>query len=152
PYEVKLSAAPPPGERVLPAEVASILKAALLDVVENGTGRRARGAILGPDGEVLPIGGKTGTGDDRAKRFVGDRLVSSTVLNRNACLVFYAGDRFFGTIVAHVKGPQAANYSFTSALPAQILKILGPTLAPLVQRPNRYAADHLSRTGQAALR
>jgi membrane peptidoglycan carboxypeptidase len=151
PYEIKLTAAPPPGERVLPPEVAAIVKEALLDVVENGTGRRARGAVLGAGGEALPIGGKTGTGDDRAKRFVGDRLVSSTVLNRNACLVFFVGDRYFGTIVAHVKGPEAANYSFTSALPAQILKILGPALAPLVQRPGRYAADAVSAAGQAAL-
>jgi hypothetical protein len=65
--------------------------------------------------------------------------------------VFFVGDRYFGTIVAHVKGPEAANYSFTSALPAQILKILGPTLAPLVQRTGRYAADAVSGAGQAAL-
>ena len=151
PYEVKLNAAPAPGTRVLPPELTDIVKNALLDVVENGTGRRARGAVLDAGGEALPIGGKTGTGDDRAKRFVGDRLVSSTVLNRNACLVFFVGDRYFGTIVAHVKGPEAANYSFTSALPAQILKILGPTLAPLVQRTGRYAADAVSGAGQAAL-
>jgi len=82
PYEVKLTAAPAAGERVWPPEVAATLKTALLDVVENGTGRRAKGAIRGPDGTALPIGGKTGTGDDRAKRFAGGRLVSSTVLNR----------------------------------------------------------------------
>jgi len=152
PYEVKLTAAPAPGERVFPPEVTATLKAALLDVVENGTGRRARGAIAGPGGEALPIGGKTGTGDHRAKRFVGTRLVSSTVLNRNACLVFYVGDRYFGTIVAHVKGAEAANYKFTSALPAQILKILGPALAPLFQRADRYAAGNFPSVGDAALR
>jgi len=152
PYEVKLTAAPAPGERVFPSEVAATLKDALLDVVENGTGRRARGAVLGPGSEALPIGGKTGTGDHRAKRFVGDRLVSSTVLNRNACLVFFVGDRYFGTIVAHVKGPEAANYKFTSALPAQILKILGPALAPLFQRADRYAADNFLSAGQPAVR
>ena len=152
PYEVKLTAAPAAGVRVFPPEVAATLKKAVLDVVENGTGRRARGAILGPGGEALPIGGKTGTGDDRAKRFVGNRLVSSTVLNRNAGLVFFIGDRYFGTIIAHVKGPQAANYSFTSALPAQILKILGPALAPLFQRTDQYAAEDFPRDGQATLR
>jgi hypothetical protein len=152
PYEVKLTAAPAPGVRVFPPEVAATLKAAVLDVVENGTGRRARGAITGPDGKALPIGGKTGTGDHRAKHFIGDRLVSSTVLNRNACLVFFVGDRYFGTIVAHVKGAEAANYNFTSALPAQILKILGPALAPLFQRADRYAADDHPGAGQAALR
>ena len=113
---------------------------------------RARGAVLGPGGEALPIGGKTGTGDHRAKRFIGDRLISSTVLNRNAGLVFFIGDRYFGTIIAHVKGPQAANYNFTSALPAQILRILGPALAPLFQRTDRYAADDFPHAGQAALR
>lgn len=152
PYEVKLTAAPATGVRVFPPEVAATLKKALLDVVENGTGRRARGAVVGPDGEALPIGGKTGTGDDRAKRFVGDRLVSSTVLNRNAGLVFFIGERYFGTIIAHVKGPQAANYNFTSALPSQILKILGPALAPLFQRTDRYAADDYPRAEQAAVR
>jgi len=152
PYEVRLTAAPAPGERVFAPEIAATLKAAVLDVVENGTGRRARGAISGPDGEALPIGGKTGTGDHRSKHFVGDRLVSSTVLNRNACLVFFVGDRYFGTIVAHVKGAEAANYNFTSALPAQILKILGPALAPLFQRADRYAAGDVPAAGQATLR
>ncbi|MHA1600268.1 MAG: hypothetical protein ACTSW2_05540 [Alphaproteobacteria bacterium] len=152
PYEVKLAATPAAGTRVFPPEVAAILKTAVLDVVENGTGRRARGAIKGPNGEALPIGGKTGTGDHRSKRFVGNRLISSTVLNRNACLVFFVGDRYFGTIVAHVKGAEAANYNFTSALPAQILKILGPALAPLFQRADRYAAGNYPQGGQAVQR
>jgi len=59
-------------------------------------------------------------------------LIQSRVVNRTATFVFYIGDRFFGAITAYVQGPEAANYSFTSGLPVQVLRNLAPTLAPLV--------------------
>jgi hypothetical protein len=102
------------------------VRRALVDVAENGTARRLKGAFTTGSGEILPVGGKTGTGDHR----YGDRVVA-----RTATFVFFIGDRFFGTITAHVRGPEAARYRFTSALPAQLLKGLAPTLQPLIEGP-----------------
>ncbi len=95
-------------------------------MVENGTARRVRGAFTGPDGSPLIMGGKTGTGDHR----YADRVMA-----RTATFVFFIGDRFFGTITAHVAGPEAARYKFTSALPAQLLKSLAHIIQPLMDRP-----------------
>ena len=86
----------------------------------------------------MKIGGKTGTGDRRLKRYArGGHLIQSTVVNRTATFVFFIGKRFFGTLTAHVAGPQAANYWFTSALPVQLLKALIPALQPLLDRPEK---------------
>jgi membrane peptidoglycan carboxypeptidase len=124
------------GEAVLEPEVALALRQALVDTVERGTGRRASGAFHGADGQVLQAGGKTGTGDHRFERFGrGGQLLESTVVNRTATFVFFLGERFFGVISAHVAGPDAAAYGFTSALPTQLLRSLGPQLEPLLQRP-----------------
>jgi hypothetical protein len=49
--------------------------------------------------------------------------------------MFFIGDRFFGTVAAHVAAPQAERFRFTSALPAQILRSLEPALQPLLQSP-----------------
>ena len=46
----------------------------------------------------------------------------------------------FGTLMAYVHEPYAADYRFTSALPAQILKALAPALQPLVRHPGCGAA------------
>jgi len=48
--------------------------------------------------------------------------------------VFMIGDRYFGTIMAYVSEPYAARYRFTSALPTQLLKSLGPQLLPVLER------------------
>ena len=53
------------------------------------------------------------------------------VINRTASFVFFIGDRHFGAVTAYVSGPEAARYRFTSSLPTQLLKDLGPTLLPL---------------------
>jgi hypothetical protein len=53
-------------------------------------------------------------------------------VNRSATLVFLIGERYFGTMMAYVHEPYAANYKFTSAMPAQLLKVLTPVLLPLV--------------------
>ncbi len=44
--------------------------------------------------------------------------------------MFYLGPRHFGTLTAYVIGPEAASYRFTSGLPVQILKSMGPLLIP----------------------
>lgn len=136
PFETLLLIQPPAeGERVLRSEVAAVLRAALRDIVENGTARRVKKAFNGPDGKPLVVGGKTGTGDHRFETFgKGGQLLTSRVVNRTATFVFYIGDRFFGTVTAHVEGPQAAKYDFTSALAAELLKILAKSLEPVVHR------------------
>jgi hypothetical protein len=50
--------------------------------------------------------------------------------------VFFIGDRFYGTITAFVPGADAANYHFTSALAAQLLKSLAPEIQPLIDGPS----------------
>jgi hypothetical protein len=83
---------------------------------------------------VIPVGGKTGTGDHRYEIYgPGGRLISSRVVNRTATFVFTIGDRFFGTITAFVSGPEAGNYTFTSSLPVQLLKVLAPKILPIVE-------------------
>ncbi|WP_119460458.1 transglycosylase domain-containing protein [Rhodospirillaceae bacterium SYSU D60014] len=133
PYETALKRKLGKAERVLAPEVAATVRRALRDVAENGTARRIDGAFVGEDGAVIPIGGKTGTGDHRHVRYgAGRQLIESRVVNRTATFVFFIGERFFGTITAHVPGPEAAEYRFTSGLPAQLLKALAPTLQPLL--------------------
>jgi membrane peptidoglycan carboxypeptidase len=121
------------GERVLPAEVAAVVKQALFDVVEQGTAKRIWRLFQRPDGSIIPLGGKTGTGDHRFKRVDrSSRVVESRAVSRAATFVFMIDTRFFGTITAYVAGPEAAQYRFTSALAVQILKLLAPTLQPLL--------------------
>ncbi len=113
--------------------VAARLKAELIGVVESGTARRAFQSVKLPDGTVLPVGGKTGTGDNRINVVeAGGQRVSSKVMNRTASFVFLVGDRFYGTIVAFVPGEKAKSFEFTSALPVQIWKTLAPRLEPLL--------------------
>jgi hypothetical protein len=147
PYETLLQARPRVGEQVLSPQVSSTARRALIDIVESGTGRRLSGVFLAPDGQPLPVGGKTGTGDHRSRQFAaGGRLISETVVNRNAIFTFFIDDRFFGTILASVGGPQAANFEFTSGLASQLLKVLEPALQPLL----REDSDLLSRVATNA--
>jgi membrane peptidoglycan carboxypeptidase len=133
PYETELQLKTDEGKRVMPVEVAQILKKALAGVVDGGTARRVYGALKGPDGTPVVIGGKTGSGDNRFETFgKGGRLISSRVVNRTAAFVFYIGDRYFGVITAFMPGKEAADYSFTSSLPVQVLRLLAPELKPLV--------------------
>ena len=67
----------------------------------------------------------------------GGVVLSSRVVSRSGTLVFYIGDRHFGTLTAYVAGPEAAKYKFTSALPAQILKALAPKLINEINRPEQ---------------
>lgn len=133
PYETVLKAAPAVGPRVLRPEIARVVRLGLIDVVQNGTARRANDAVAGADGKPLQIGGKTGTGDNRQHRFGrGGRSMGSDARSRTATFVFFAGDRFFGTVTAYVEGPEADQYSFTSALPAQLFKALAPVIEQVI--------------------
>ncbi len=133
PYETHLAYRPTQAERVLAPEIADVVRRALIGVVEEGTARRLKGALVRSDGSVVQIGGKTGTGDHRFDTHGrGGQLISSRVVNRSATLVFLIGDRYFGTLMAYVHEPYAADFRFTSAMPAQLLKVLAPALLPLV--------------------
>ncbi|SPD76166.1 Membrane carboxypeptidase [uncultured Desulfobacterium sp.] len=133
PYETILEPDPSSGERVLPAEVAKVVKGLLLDVVQAGTARRVANVLLDNDGKAIDVGGKTGTGDNRYKTFgAGAQLIGSKVVSRTAVFVFLIGDRFYGVLTAYVAGEEAERYSFTSALPVQVLKILWPKIKPLI--------------------
>jgi hypothetical protein len=133
PYETRMLREGSEGERVMPTEVAGILREAMVDVVEQGTARRMRGAIVGPDGIPLVVGGKTGTGDNRYRVFApGGRLVESRSVNRTSTFAFFIGERYYGVITAYVPGEDADRYWFTSALPTQILRALASTVQGLM--------------------
>lgn len=133
PFATELTVKHPPGVRVLNADIAAVLREALVKVVDSGTAVRVKGAFTAADGRVMPVGGKTGTGDNRYSVFApGGRMIESKVMSRTATFVFFIGEQFFGTLTAYVPSANAGNYSFTSALPTQILKILAPHLTPLI--------------------
>ncbi|QSX31727.1 penicillin-binding protein [Shewanella cyperi] len=136
PYEVQLQNQPPQGEQVMRPEVARALKAALANVVENGTARRLKGIFVDDKGTKLAIGGKTGTGDNRiVTQMQHGRKVATLAMNRTATFVFYLGDNYFGTLTAFVPGSQSDDFTFTSALPLQVMKGMMPILAPYVTSP-----------------
>jgi hypothetical protein len=142
PYETQFVREVSPGEQVLKKEIAQVVKAALFDVVRNGTARRVHRAFLTPEGAEIPVGGKTGTGDHRYETYgPAGRLLSSKVVNRTATFAFIVGDRFFGVITAFVPGPEAANYTFTSSLPLAVLKLLAPAITPLLISTNEVDPD-----------
>ena len=123
------------------AQVAATLRRALAGVVGSGTGTRLRGVYVGQDGAPLPIGGKTGTGDNRFESFgPGHQLIESRPVDRTATFVFFLGERLYGTVTAFVSGPQADRYHFTSALAVSLLKALAPQLQPLLDPPASRSA------------
>lgn len=127
---------PTGGERLLPSEVATAVRQALTQVVENGTAKRLAGTFKDTNGKSLPAGGKTGTGDELADRYgPGTAGAKLKEVSRSAAFTFFIGDRFFGVITAHVPGQNAYGYRFTSALPVQVLKALAPALQPLITEP-----------------
>jgi membrane peptidoglycan carboxypeptidase len=143
PYETVLRHAPGGGERVMAPEVAAALRSALAGVVKAGTARRLYGAF-DRGATAVEIGGKTGTGDNRMESYgAHGRLIGSRARSRTATFVFYIGRRHFGVLTAFVTGPSAENYSFTSALPVQILRNMAPRIAPYLDpaRPRRCASD-----------
>ena len=138
PYETLMRKKGPLGERVLSAEVATVARRVLIEVAERGSAQRIRGVFQRRDGTGLVVGGKTGTGDNRRDIYGRKgQLIESRVVNRAAVFVFFIGNRFFGTITAYVPGPEAAGYGFTSSLPVQILKMMAPTLRPMIEEAER---------------
>lgn len=132
PFETRIGRVRARGEPVMDPEVAAVVRAAMIDVVENGTARRARGAVVDAQGNPVPMGAKTGTGDNRYRVYgAGGALIESRAVNRTATLVFFLDDRYFGVVTAYVPGPDADGYRFTSALPAEIFKAVGEVLSPL---------------------
>ena len=133
PMETVLEPKEATAERVMPEEMAKVLRRELIGVVEHGTGQRARKSIVLDDGTVILVGGKTGTGDNRIET-VGPHgtVLGSKVRNRTAAFVFTIGDRFFGTVLAYSAGNDAAAQSFTSALAVQVFRDLIPPLRPLL--------------------
>lgn len=145
PYEARLSQQPMSPVSVMHPDVADTLKNALAEVVNNGTARRLQGAYTRRDGSPLNMGGKTGTGDNRLVTMTGGQRTKGRALSRTATLVFYLGDNHFGTLTAFVAGSEARDFRFTSALPAQVLKGMGPILGPFLQAaevPTEPAPEH----------
>lgn len=135
PYETLLRRKESAGRQLLAPEIAAVVRSALINVAENGSAQRIRGAFLRSDGSTIVVGGKTGTGDNRYETYgQKGQLLESRVVNRAAVFVFFIGDRFFGTITAYVPGPEAAGYGFTSSLPVQILKMIAPILKPMIEK------------------
>lgn len=134
PYETRVERDPQSGKRVMPSEVAAALRGALSQVVEGGTARRLQGTFRLADGQALTLGGKTGTGDNRIESVgAGGRVLSSRAMNRTATFVFFLGPRHYGTLTAFVPGREAERFTFTSALPVQVLKGMAPILTPYLE-------------------
>jgi membrane peptidoglycan carboxypeptidase len=148
PYETVLALDPPAPRRVLAPEIAARVKQALVDIVEAGTARRLHGAFRYGDAAPLLVGAKTGTGDHRKKYFArGGQLTREEVVNRTATVVFFIGDAFFGNLTVYVPGPAAADFSFTSSLPAQLLGAMAPALQPLLDSGAAQTASMVTPGG-----
>ncbi|MEC4749687.1 transglycosylase domain-containing protein [Methylomicrobium sp. Wu6] len=139
PYETILDKAPNEGKRVFPTEVAIAARSAMIGVVDGGTASRLKDVYTDSQGKVIPVGGKTGTGDHRKEMFnARGQMIGSQFISRAAVFTFFLGNRYFGVFTAYVSGKDAGNYHFTSSLPVQIVRFLKPTLTPLL---NRTTAD-----------
>ena len=112
------------------------MKNALASVVSAGTALRLSQTFVLGNGEALTVGGKTGTGDNRIVNTRGGQRISSRAKSRTATFVFYLGENHFGTLTAFVTGDTSSSYSFTSALPLQVLKSMAPVLLPYLQEQN----------------
>ncbi|WP_445425059.1 transglycosylase domain-containing protein [Alishewanella sp. HL-SH06] len=135
PYDVALSRTEVQITRVMAPEVAQVLRENLAGVVQLGTGRRLLPHFsLSNLPDLAIIGGKTGTGDNRIST-VNSRgeTVQSRALNRTATFAFYLSDNYFGVISVYIPGNAADDYSFTSALPLQVLNGMSPLLMPLLK-------------------
>lgn len=131
PYETKLGRDLGHSQRVIPSEVALILRNVLAQVVDDGTARRLQGSFNLENGSILTLGGKTGTGDNRIETVSRyGHVLSSQARNRTATFVFFLGENHFGTLTAYVPGNKSNTFRFTSALPVQVLKGMEPILRP----------------------
>lgn len=136
------------GTRVLPEELTKLVRREMQGVVEQGTAKRAYNSVKLSDGRILPVGGKTGTGDNRLQSFTaGGAIKSSDAKSRTATFVFAIDDRFYGCVTAYVAGPHAGEYKFTSALAAQVFKTVAPALQPMLDRA--YGVTPPANTNEA---
>jgi membrane peptidoglycan carboxypeptidase len=137
-------------EQVISPDVARVVSEAIRGVVSDGTAKRVKSAFVAADGNIIAVGGKTGTGDQRFDVYGGGgRLIESRFVNRSATFVFNIGERFFGSMTAYVHGPDAEHYDFTSALPVQLLVVLAPTLMPMID-PEAAAKQKIAATAAGA--
>ena len=103
-------------ERVMAPEAAEAIRQALMAVVKSGTANGLLGAYLNAQGTPMPVGGKTGTGDNRLDAFASDggiSLIPPGGSHSNVRL-FSHFDRFYGTMLLHhtsAPGPRLANMS-----------------------------------------
>jgi membrane peptidoglycan carboxypeptidase len=135
PYQTDFTTRPDP-QRVLDPAVADTVRQALMGVVQTGTAKLLAGTYHMANGSLMPVGGKTGSGDNRYHIYgSGGALRGERVVDRTATFVFFLGDGFFGTVTAYVPGAHAAGFTFTSAMAAQLLKALQPQLDPLLGVP-----------------
>ena len=135
PYETVVSKRDDLSRRVMRADVAAVVRRAMEDVVHNGTARRVFNSIPGPDGQPVVVAGKTGTGDHVRKTVNAQGVVlKEEPVSRTATFAFLLGDRFYGVLGAYVKGPESADFEFTSALATQVFKSLAPELTALMSR------------------
>ena len=138
PYETIVNRPTPRPNQVMRPEVAAILKETLGKVVSEGTAKRLSNSFQQGDGSPFLIGGKTGTGDNRIVTSTSyGHKTAARALNRTATFVFYLGDNHFGTLTAFVTGRSAKAFSFTSALPLQVLKGMVPVLQPYINAANQ---------------
>jgi len=151
PYDTKVAKGKPTtNEQVLAPEVARAVADEIRGVVSDGTAKRVKSAFVSADGSIIPVGGKTGTGDQRFDVYAaGGRLIESRYVNRSATFVFNIGERFFGSMTAYVHGPDSKNYDFTSALPVQLLTVLAPSLMQLIEPPQQKAAPAVAAVAAA---
>ena len=146
PYQTVFERVRLPGERVMSATAAGAIRKLLTQVVDHGTARRLSGVYRDSNGFRVAVGGKTGSGDNRLKKFGRNgRLLSARAVNRTATFVFFMGSRFFGVMTAFVPGTDAENFSFTSSLPVAMLKQLAPVVNPRINL-RQYAHDSEFKT------
>ncbi len=157
PYETHWLPADEQRYRVMAPEVAAVLRETLSQVVEGGTARRLQGSFTLENGELLAMGGKTGTGNNRIESVSrSGQVINSQARNRTATYVFFLGDDHFGTLTAYVPGSESDSFRFTSALPVQVLKgmepILRPYLTPGAQTRCLPQEDRLLQAGAPSAR
>ena len=131
PYETHFARPLPPAQQVLEPEVAAAVRTLLQQVATDGTARRLQPAYATAQ---IAIGGKTGTGDNRLVQLnARGQQISAKALNRTATFAFYLGYQHFGVLTAYVPDADAERFSFTSALPLQVMNSMAPLLIPYLQ-------------------
>ncbi len=135
PYSLEAKIKQPEEVRVVAPEIAQAMRKVMQGVVEFGTGRRIFNQVKLSDGRILPVGAKTGTGDNRRETYgAGGAVTSSKAVSRTATFFFVIDDRFYGCVTSYVGGEKADDHSFTSALSATVFKNLIPAIRPVLDR------------------